>query len=435
MTSKNDIAWARVFDELRLLEVLQRDGYIKIDASTLKDVGRREPRLMAKQDTLESRPEIFRRNDLAILPVKNGEYIIFKDTDRQSYYRFDTGSDEVRAVRHNSDIEADRILTLSLGSITSEFQAIDYAHLVSILKTFTSEPSLYLTIRGKYRSNSFIVNLPEISEPVDISGVQIEVDSGYEGESGIYLIEAKLGKRADFHIRQLYFPWKDWSTRTDKPIVPIFFTFSNGLFYLTKFRFGEEYGELQVLDQQCFSIDEDPALTIDLRRLLESVPLSEVELDNVPFPQANDLDKIIDIIVSAADEPLTKESIAERFEFDERQGDYYANASIYLGFLQRDLESMSTFLVTDLGKELQRCRTRRCRLNLLIRQLIQRPTFRTAIILMKERELVVESVGIEEIADLINKFDGRYNPVTCRRRASTVRSWLNWISLNVLINP
>lgn len=363
--------------------------------------------------------------------LKNGEYIIFRDSRPQSYYSFDASVKEITAVRHDSSIEADRIQTLSLGSISSEFQAIDYAHLVSMLRTFTSEPNLFLTIRGKYRSNQFFVNLPGIDEPVEINGVQIEIDSGFEGENGIYLIEAKLGKRADFHIRQLYYPWKDWSTRTGKPIIPIFFSYSNGLFYLTKFRFGENYGDIEISEHRCYSVDEDPILSVDLDELMESVPPGDAEPASVPYPQANDLDKIIDIIVSSSDDPITKESITGYFEFDERQGDYYANAAIYLDFLSRDRSHPGSFILTDLGKQLQHCRTRRSRNNLLVRQLFRRPTFRQAIIRMKEQGFVAESVEIDEIMDMIDVFDGRCNPVTCRRRASTVRSWLKWLSSNV----
>jgi len=434
MTSLNDIAWARVFEELGLLEAIQRDGYVKITASALKEAGHREPRLMAKQDTLESRPDIFRRNHLAILPIRNGEYIIFSDKNNRSYYIFDSGLKEVTAVRHDSIIDADRITTLNLSSITSEFQAIDYAHLASVLRTFTSEPNLFLTIRGKYRSNPFSINLPGIADPVAIKGVQIEIDSGYEGENGVYLIEAKLGKREDFHIRQLFFPLKDWSTRTNKPIIPIFFTYSNGLFCLTKVKFGDDYGEVTISDHRCYSINEDPVLVVDFADFLQSVPNMDTEPIHIPFPQANDLDKIIDLIVSSTGDPITKESIAEHFEFDERQGDYYANATIYLGFLERNGNNSGLLIVTDLGKEMQRCRTRRCRHILLLRQLLQRPTFRETITRMNERGFVVESVPVEEIEEIINEFDGRYNPVTCHRRASTVRSWLKWISLNVQFN-
>jgi len=50
--------------------------------------------------------------------------------------------------------------------------------------------------------------------------------------------------------------------------------------------------------------------------------------------QANDLDKIVDIITNFKSAGLSnKPAIAEFFDFDERQGDYYANAGYYLGLL------------------------------------------------------------------------------------------------------
>lgn len=165
--------------------------------------------------------------------------------------------------------------------------------------------------------------------------------------------------------------------------------------------------------------------------MLASVPPEKAEPGNVPYPQANDLDKVIDLIVSLSGDPITKESISDFFEFDERQGDYYANAAIYLGFLSRDRSNKGSFVLTDLGTDLQRCRTRRCLTHLLVRQLLQRPTLRQAITRMRERGFVAESVEIEEIMDLIDEFDGRYNTTTRRRRASTIRSWLQWLSSNV----
>ncbi len=140
---------------------------------------------------------------------------------------------------------------------------------------------------------------------------------------------------------------------------------------------------------------------------------------------------MIDLIVSSGEDPITKESISDFFEFDVRQGGYYAGAAIYLGFLNRDRSKKGPFVLTDLGTELKSCRTRRCRNHLLVRQLLRRPTLRQAITRMRERGFVAESVEIQEIMDLIDEFDGRYNTTTRRRRASTVRSWLQWLSSNV----
>jgi len=429
MPSKNDSAWNKVFAELNFLERINAEGYVGVSAVTLKEVGAREPRLMAKQDTLESRPEIFRKNHLSILPTTNGEYVIFKDPQKRSYFSFDSGSSPIPVERHESESSVDSIETLNLGTISSEFQAIDYAHLVSVLKSFTDETNLRLTIRGKSRSGSFQVTLPD-GPTITIEGVQIEIDSGYEGSRGIYLIEAKLGKREDFHIRQLFYPWKDWSQKTQKPVIPIFFAFSNGLFYLFQFRFGEEYGDMEIIKTKCYSIDEDPILAIHFDALAQSTPVDSAEPDFVPFPQANDLDKIIDLVVSFNDEVSTKEGVAEYFEFDERQGDYYANAAIYLDFLGREV-ARGHFTLTPLGQELQRCRTRRCRNTLLLSQLFKRPIFRYSIELLNNAQFNVDSITIDNISDLIQRFDTRYNVVTRHRRASTLKSWLKWITTNI----
>ncbi len=432
MTSKNDVAWNKVFEELKLLDSINSDGFALISATTLKEVGKREPRLMAKQDTLESRPEIFRKNNLSILPITNGEYVIFRDRYKKSYFSFNSDALALPVERHASESSADSIETLNLGNINSEFQAIDYAHLVSVLSSFTGETNLRLTIRGKSRSGSFQLALPE-GPSITINGVQIEIDSGYEGSRGIYLIEAKLGKREDFHIRQLFYPWKEWSQKVRKQVIPIFFVFSNGLFYLFQFRFGEKYGEMEITNTKCYSVDEDPVLAIQFDALIHEIPVDAAEPGFVPFPQANDLDKVIDLVVSFNDELSTRDGISEYFEFDERQGDYYANAAIYLGFLERE-GVKSQFSLTELGRELKHYRTRRCRNGILFNQLLKRPTFRRSIEILRNSHLNVNEISIEDIAEIIHQFDARYNEVTRHRRASTVKTWLKWIMANIQFN-
>ncbi len=56
----------------------------------------------------------------------------------------------------------------------------------------------------------------------------------------------------------------------------------------------------------------------------------------MPFPQANDIDKIIDLILNFNNGLNNKWAISEFFGFDERQGDYYGNAAVYLGLLQKN---------------------------------------------------------------------------------------------------
>jgi hypothetical protein len=431
MTTKGDEAWNKVFQSLNLLNTIESEGFVQISATTLKEIGQREPRLMAKQDTLNSRPEIFKRQHLSILPIKNGEYIIYRDKKGQSYFKYDSSFNGIPIEIYDPSPVSETLESLSISSISSEFQAIDYANLVSLLKTFTNESQLYLTIRGKLRSGNFNLHLPDSNKQIEVGGVQIEVDSGYEGKNGIYLLEAKIGKRDDFHIRQLYYPWKDWSQKTAKPVIPIFFVYSNGVFYLTKFRFGEDFGELQILESRSFAIDEDPILSVNFEELINSTVVDASESESVPFPQANDLDKIIDIITSFSEDLKTKEQISEYFEFDERQGDYYANAAIYLGLLSRDPDNNGSFILTDLGKAMRHCSNRRCRNRQLLIQLLKRPSFRSTILLVKDFNFNPGDVDLDDVARIISANDRRYNYITSRRRASTVKSWMKWICENI----
>ena len=119
MTSKNDAAWNKAFENLNLLELIDSEGKVRISATTLKECCGREPRLMAKQDTLVKGPEIFRRNHLVILPTKNGEYIIFRDTYHRSYYVFDPDAGIIPVETHTSAPHIDTIETINLSSITS----------------------------------------------------------------------------------------------------------------------------------------------------------------------------------------------------------------------------------------------------------------------------------------------------------------------------
>lgn len=431
MTTKMNEAWNQVFQTLHLLDTIETKGYVEITATTLKEVGRREPRLLAKQDTIQSRPDIFKKHHLSILPIKNGEYVIYRDSEIKSYFQYKNIFDEVPWEFYDPSPESDTIETLKIGSISSEFQAIDYANIASLLKTFTNESQLHLTIRGRLHSGNFSLHLPESDHQIVVDGVQIEVDSGYEGQNGIYLIEAKIGKRDDFHIRQLYYPWKEWSEKANKPIIPIFFVYSNGIFYLSKFKFGERFGDLEITELRSFSINEDPKLDVNLEDLLSSVPVDAFEPESIPFPQANDVDKIIDIITLYGEDLRTKDQISEFFEFDERQGDYYANAAVYLDFLQRDPNNTSSFLLTDYGKEIKRCSNRRCRNRLFIIQLLKRPSFRSAIQLLSESGFNPKYLDLADLARIIKENNPRYNLVTSKRRASTVKGWMKWISVNV----
>ena len=147
---------------------------------------------------------------------------------------------------------------------------------------------------------------------------------------------------------------------------------------------------------------------------------------SVPYPQANDLDKVADLVPLVESGLDTKADIAEFFEFDERQGDYYANAGRYLGLLERE---DGRYIVADLGRQFTQTRSISGKSRLLIEQLLTRPTFRATLELLLQRDLALDAVSNEEIALAIAQFTN-LSGTTPGRRASTVRSWLRWILEN-----
>jgi hypothetical protein len=54
----NSQAWKRFFEHTETLIEIEEKGFCIVSADELKIYGKREPRLMAKLDTLSSRPNI-----------------------------------------------------------------------------------------------------------------------------------------------------------------------------------------------------------------------------------------------------------------------------------------------------------------------------------------------------------------------------------------
>jgi hypothetical protein len=226
--SKNDLAWEKYFNKTDILSEIDQSGHAYLNANHLKEVAGREPRLLAKIDTSAVLPKVFKENDLTIFPVKNGRYIIFKDPDNKTYFDFKDTLEDITINEYDSKVGLDKFDTFPKDSSLNESQAIDFSYITSLLTTFFDDNKLNLTIRGRIYSNEFGFTLPDSQHKANVSSVQIEVDSGYESDKAIYIIEAKVGKREDFNIRQLYYPYLHWSTKTNKEIVPVFLIYTNG---------------------------------------------------------------------------------------------------------------------------------------------------------------------------------------------------------------
>jgi len=216
----NSKSWQKIFDDYKVLE---HDFYnapfslsaeqIKKSCQNFKNTNEKEVRILCKQDTREDRPDVFIKNNLFLLPFKNGYYNIIKG---EGYVDIPEIKSSFTSYNSKLDFNLD---SSCIGN--SEMQHLDFAYASSLIRTFMEDSSLVLTIRGRKYTPDF--NFFVGKQKISVSSVQTEVDGGYEGKNQIVLIEAKNKSTKNTIIRQLYFPFRQWQSYTKKKVITLFF--------------------------------------------------------------------------------------------------------------------------------------------------------------------------------------------------------------------
>ena len=220
---------------------------IKVACQHFERTSEKEVRILCKQDTRESRPLAFVERGLFILPVRNGHYVIVKGEGYVDVPPIDTP-----LLAYQSDFPFE-LETTQIGD--SEMQHLDRAYALSLIRHFTDDDSLVLTIRGrKYTPEfRFVAGKFEITA----RSVQTEVDGGYEGADKVVLVEAKSGDASNTIIRQLYYPFRQWQMHTSKRVSTLFFQRTeNNEYHIWHFGFDDpnDYNSIRLLNSARYSI-------------------------------------------------------------------------------------------------------------------------------------------------------------------------------------
>jgi len=218
----------------------------KKSVQDFKNTTEKEVRILCKMDTRKSLPEIMRKNGLILLPVKNGYYVIVKG---EGY--LDIPEIEGDADIYNTKLDFD-LDTSKIGD--SEMQHLDFAYASSLIRTFMGDPSLVLTIRGRKYTPQFSYKIGK--HLIEIQGVQTEVDAGYEGKDKVVLIEAKNSSTKDTIIRQLYYPYRQWSEHTNKKVFLLFFEkrIDEYLIWQYEFKDKNDYNSIKLIKSKKYKI-------------------------------------------------------------------------------------------------------------------------------------------------------------------------------------
>jgi len=142
-------------------------------------------------------------------------------------------------------------------------------------------------------------------------------------------------------------------------------------------------------------------------------------MDNaIPFPQADDFEKVISLLKIDDEEDLQsnmKISI-QLGEITDRQVNYYLSAAAYLGLIEGRK-------YTELGKKIREYDLIEQRIE-LIRLILSDEVFGT--IYITEKRLGIK-LSKEEIIDIMKKTVSFNSEEMFKRRAQTVASWVAWI--------
>jgi hypothetical protein len=422
----NNEAWEKLFSKYNILGEIDRTGSFKISANQIKEF--REPRLMAKFDHKKNLPGIFSENNLAILPITRGDYII---SHFDAYHNFEKVDAEVKRVSLPSYIKS-----LNPSDIPSESIALNCAAASEIIADFLEDENLVSTVSGRMGSGTFSFDMlnKKLQSPfrVDVSSSQIEIDAAYEGKRCLAVIEAKHDLADDFLIRQLYYPFRLWQSRISKAVRPLFLIYSNGVYRLCEYIFTEvnNYNSLILVKQKNYIVEDNVIKLSDVERLIYKSPFSTGKYlmpePPIPFPQADSFERVINICELLNQQDLSRSEVTERYDFDERQTNYYTDAARYLGLLDKEvLDRTPVYKLSNKGREI-------LNLNYKQRQLayceliLEHKAFYDTLCLYLRLGKMPPTNEIVRIMKESNLYNIRTEN-TFVRRSQTIKSWVNWI--------
>ncbi len=414
----NDNAWERLFNKYHILDEISINGSFTISAEQIKEF--REPRLMTKFDHRVNLPKVFADNGLAILPITRGDYMI---SSFGAYKEFEVPSGDIQRVSIPAYIQS-----LMPQFLVSEAISLNCAYACGILNDFLEDEYIVSTVSGRMGSGDFEFDISTSfgAKRLSVSNSQIEIDAAYEGINYLSLFEAKRDLSDDFLVRQLYYPFRVWSSRVTKPVKPVFLIFSNGIFYLYQYQFEipGNYNSLHLVKQKNYIIETEIALS-DIENLLYTVRL-EQEPD-IPFPQANSMARIINLIELLNARPMTKDDITSEYAFDSRQTNYYTDAGRYLGLIdkERDSERNIIFQLSPLGRHIMKLPYKDRQLAIAT-QILQHRAFKDTLKLHLQYGEMPDAGAIVRIMKAAELYHVDADS-TYYRRSSTIIGWINWI--------
>ena len=133
-------------------------------------------------------------------------------------------------------------------------------------------------------------------------------------------------------------------------------------------------------------------------------------MNNIPFPQADDLDKVI-LFVNKIFQGNTRTEIMITLSITSRQIDYYGNAAVFLNLLEREKKQ---FFINSQGILF-------CESNKISQK-------NKMISILSKHQIFSKFIKDEDNIYIILKDEylATFSDATIKRRAQTIYSWVKW---------
>lgn len=418
-------AWNLLLDKYNIVETVEKSGFFHIKASEIKEF--KEPRLMSKWDSSETLPDALSKVNLNILPNSRSSYLL---SDFLLYFPIPDLTESIPTMHRVIPPELESI---KLENITSESNAINLLVLTNILDDFLGVDNTVSTFNGRMGTGvfDFSVDTTRGNQNVHVTNAQCEIDGGFENDQAVIIMEAKNVLYTDFHIRQLYYPYRLWKEKVEKPIRLVFSIYTNQIFRLFEFKFTDpyNYSSIQLIQEKNYTLQDTEITMEELEQIRKETPIiysDSMDSTSIPFIQADSFERVISLMENLYGLPKSEKEIAEEvMQFDPRQANYYYNAGRYLRLFTKvkDSDQMSKLIcLSPLGKKIHKMNYKERNLK-LIELIFQHKIFAICFdYIINNGDLPSKEFIKSKMKELEVCSDNLLN-----RRSSSVIGWLKWI--------
>lgn len=398
--------WNIIFNELKLDPT---NPLSFVTAKQIKSLSNEEARLMAKMDTIDNLPKIFQNNSLFLVPVSRGGYAIIKG---KGYHSVEPFSEKI--CTHYTNLP----LPTSVLGLHSEGVFLEYANSCGLLKKVTGISNLIQTFRGRRTTPDFTFQINNIV--IDVRGAQIEVDAVFESMEEIIIFEAKVGFPTSFNIRQVYYPFRAFRNKKNIRNFLFYFDKQQKIYRFWEYEFSphDSFGSIKFVQNKQYIVKVSNV--ISTKQFFDVEP-NKTKLD---IPQADDVNKIMQLPLRVVEGYNTSTKIQTVFGFVNRQSSYYRHAAELLGLVETNND---IYKLTEIGKNYIRLSADK-KSNFICKLLLQFPIINEVFLeIMSDKDKVVSKQDIILLLRKTSNLTGS----TLERRARTIISWFRWMRNNL----